>query len=340
VKIWFPFVTSGSGADVYVARLGEGLRRAGHEVEFSRLPHWNQYFAGRLKLLAMPVGTDIVIANSWNGFSFRRSGSKLVVVEHHCIFDPDFRRYRNLAQAAFHELFVRGWERRSFRAADAVVTVSRFTASRVASAFPGVHPEVVLNGVDSDFFTPLSDPRPRAREWPCRLLFVGNLSRRKGADLLSDIMAALGHGFELRYTTGLRARRTLRGVPNARPTGRLSSRRLREEYRRADLLLFPSRLEGFGYVAAEAMACGTPVIATNGSALPELIEDGVSGRLCPRDDVSAFARAVRELCGDPARRAEMGRRARERVAGRFSIGAMVSGYLDLFRRTLGRPEDR
>ena len=93
---------------------------------------------------------------------------------------------------------------------------------------------------------------------------------------------------------------------------------LREEYRAADALLLPSRLEGFGYVVAEAMACKLPVITTNGTSLPELVEDGFSGKLCTPNDPEAFAAAVRRLDEDPALRRSMGERAGR--AGRAKLG--------------------
>jgi len=115
------------------------------------------------------------------------------------------------------------------------------------------------------------------------------------------------------------------------PLGRLSKTELREAYRRADILLFPTRFEGFGLAAAEAMACGTPVVTTNCSSLPEIVEDGVNGKLCNVDDVDSFAKAVVELASDWKQLGKMGRRARATVLERFTIGEMAQKYLNLFR---------
>jgi glycosyltransferase involved in cell wall biosynthesis len=113
------------------------------------------------------------------------------------------------------------------------------------------------------------------------------------------------------------------------PLGRLTRDELRDEYRRADLLLFPTRLEGFGYAVAEAMACGTPVVTTRCSALPELVDDGRTGRLCRMDDVAGFADAVRELVADNELLYRMGRAARMIAIERFSMSRMAHSYAAL-----------
>lgn len=282
----------------------------------------------------MPNGTNIVLANSWNGFAFRRPVTKLVVVEHHCIFDSAYISYRSFPQAIFHEQMIRRFEQAGMQAADALVAVSSYTAQKLHEALGGSVAEVIYNGVDTDFFSPCSDAKTSVKNRTRHLLFVGNLSRRKGADLLPDIMRKLGPGYELGYTSSLRTNNTYANMPGMQPLGHLNMEQLVGAYREADLVLFPTRLEGFGYVAAEAMACGTPVVATNCSALPELIENGVTGRLCPMDDTTAFADAVRELTGDPERLTEMGQLARTKASGCFNANRMVEKYLTLFDRLL------
>ena len=84
------------------------------------------------------------------------------------------------------------------------------------------------------------------------------------------------------------------------------------------------------------MACGTPVVASRASSIGEIVSDGDNGRLCPVDDVGAFAEAIRDLKSDPGQIAEMGRAARQTVENRFSIDRMAERYLALFER-LARP---
>ena len=334
MKVWLPYIHAGSGSDVYTERLAAGLRAAGHEAVLTPVDRRWQYLPWRYLSVPAPADTEITLANLGAGFAFRRPPAKLVLVEHHCVFDPAFAPYRSRKQALVHETLLRHIERKSLAVCDALVTVSAYTAESLRATLGGPAATVILHGIETDYFTPPETPAPRAGGRPFRLLFVGNLSRRKGADLLPAIMDRLGPGFELRYTIGLRSDDPFAGVAGMRRLGRLTQDELRDAYRDADVLLFPSRLEGFGYAAAEAMSCGTPAVVAASSALPELIDDGIDGRLCPVDDVDAFAATVRDLAADPERLAGMGRQARAKAVDRFSLGAMTAQYVSLFERLL------
>lgn len=335
MKIWLPYIRSGSGTDVFTEILASALSDFGCQTVTSPVDHHWQFFPWGMPYLTAPVGTDITLVNSWNGFMFRRPGIKQVVVEHLCVHDPAMRPYRNFAQAIFHNIAVQHFEKESFRTADAVVAVSEDTAAAVRAIFGATRVAVIHNGIDTSFFCPASAPAaPDFTRRPVRLLFVGNLIRRKGADLLPRIMSKLGPGYELHYTSGLRAKRKFVASPNMKPMGRLDREQVLQAYRWADMLLFPTRLEGFGYAAAEAMACGIPVVASDTTALPEVVTDGVTGRLCPVDDVGAFVEAIRSLAGHPDQLAAMAQNARTVVLERFTLDSMVRKYISLFSALL------
>jgi glycosyltransferase involved in cell wall biosynthesis len=190
---------------------------------------------------------------------------------------------------------------------------------------------VIPNGVDTHFFRP-DDTLPSADERDLVLLFVGTISKRKGADLLAPIMKSLGPGYQLRITGEQDDAADLVGIPGVTLVGSLDRTRLRIAYRESDLLLFPSRLEGLPLVVLEAMACGTPVVASKASSIGEIVSDGVTGRLCPVDDVESFVAAIRELRENPERLAEMAVAARRTVETGFSIDRMTDDYLSLFER--------
>jgi glycosyltransferase involved in cell wall biosynthesis len=109
--------------------------------------------------------------------------------------------------------------------------------------------------------------------------------------------------------------------------------------RHLDVLVLPSYEEPFGTVLAEAMAVGTPVVATRVDGLPEVVEDGVTGRLVPPGEPERLAGAVLEVL---ARRDEMGAAGRER-AQRFSVDAYVDRVERLLlggaQGTVGAPDD-
>ena len=88
----------------------------------------------------------------------------------------------------------------------------------------------------------------------------------------------------------------------------------------------PSHWEGFGLVAVEAMAAGRAVVATEASSLPEIVRDGVDGRLVPPRSPDALAAALVELGSAPELRARMGEAGRERARRDFSLAAMLEAY--------------
>jgi glycosyltransferase involved in cell wall biosynthesis len=100
---------------------------------------------------------------------------------------------------------------------------------------------------------------------------------------------------------------------------------------RATVLVHPARWEGFGLGVLEAMLAGLPVVATNVSALPELVVDGETGVLVPPDDVSALARAV-ELAFD---RPELGAAGLARAHAQFSVARMADRTAALYSSILG-----
>jgi len=104
----------------------------------------------------------------------------------------------------------------------------------------------------------------------------------------------------------------------------------------ADCMVAPSRYEGFGLAAAEAMAAGLPVVASNVYALPELIEDGVSGILVPSDEPGRLVQAVLRVLRDGDLAQALGAAARERVRERFTLDKMLRSYETLYEDVLAK----
>lgn len=314
--------------------MARALGRLGVSVHVQAFPQALQHCPWLLAAAPPPPGVDLVLANSWHAFAFARPGIALVAVNHLCVADPALTPYRSRRQAFFHRRLVNAFEARSYRAAAAVVAVSDYTAEQVRRQCGGLEVTTVANGVDTDFLRP-GEADGGGRADGLDLLFVGNLSRRKGADLLPRIMRRLGPQYRLFYAS-LRAGERLPPAPNLYPLGCLDENRLRDAYRRADLILFPTRLEGLPYVVLEGMACGKPVVASDVASLPELIAHGQTGVLCPLDDVDAFVLAVKGLQQDAARRMEIGGAARRTIVTRFPESLMAERYLRLFETVLAQ----
>ena len=157
---------------------------------------------------------------------------------------------------------------------------------------------------------------------PPHVLFVGRLSEEKGID---ELLAATDGLLRVIVGDGpLRDR-----VPDA--VGFVPPGTLGQYYERAAVVVCPSRREGYGMVAREAMAHGRPVVATGVGGLLDAVEDGVTGlRVPPRDPVALRA-AIERLLGDVELRRRLGAAAREAAAARFSWEAATRETLRAYR---------
>jgi glycosyltransferase involved in cell wall biosynthesis len=310
------------------------LQNAGVSCDLDLLPGIYQFCPGLIPYRKTTSDdADLVQSSTWNGFGFKNETS-LVVTEHGIVMDPSFEPYKSAGQKLFHRHVFR-CEKKSLAVADAVICVSRFTQNQLKNVFDYHDSVMIYNGVDTELFK----PGPVLREqWNIAdtkkiLLFSGTPSLRKGADLLPRIMDLLGDEYILFIASGTRGgfnpgRNTIRNL------GNLSLSKLIALYNLCDIFLFPSRLEGFGLSVAEAMACGKPVVATNGSSLPELVVDGKGGFLCGMNNVRDFADRIQYLAEQEQERRIMGVYNRQRVMEHFEIKRMVRQYIDLYRSLL------
>jgi glycosyltransferase involved in cell wall biosynthesis len=288
---------------------------------------------------------DVVHAHGWPGLLFvalasmRSRGSRYVLSEH------------NVTNRRRHRSWLRPLDRWVYSRYDRVVAVS----DRVADALVAWLPEtagkvrVVHNGVEPAAL----DPSPRARtalgiplDVPL-LLFVGGLHRRKGLDVLLDALAHLtpeswstkpallvcGEG-PLQHT--LRARAVDLGL-----SGRIHFLGYRQDVpalmMAADLFVLPSRWEGCPMVVLEAMASGLPIVATAVGGVPELIEDGVHGRLVTPADPAALAAAIHGALAHPDLTARMASEAQKRVIAEFAAEVAAGSLFAQYQEILGSP---
>jgi glycosyltransferase involved in cell wall biosynthesis len=155
-------------------------------------------------------------------------------------------------------------------------------------------------------------------EEPPHVLYVGRLSAEKG--VLELVEAAEGLPLRVVGDGPLRDR-----VPDA--VGFVPPGELGPWYERAAVLVAPSRREGYGVAAREAMAWGRPVVASAVGGLPDAVEDDVTGILVPPGDVVALRAALERLLGDPALRARLGAAAREKARTELSFDAATDALM-------------
>jgi glycosyltransferase involved in cell wall biosynthesis len=127
-------------------------------------------------------------------------------------------------------------------------------------------------------------------------------------------------------------------VQNARLTDRIKFTGYRTDVydilHALDIFIHPSLWEGFGLSVLEAMAMGKPLIATQVSAIPELVEDAVTGILVPPRDAAALSAAIAKLAQDQSLQKQMGEYGRERWRTHFSVDRMVRATESLYAEVL------
>lgn len=188
---------------------------------------------------------------------------------------------------------------------------------------------------------PLAAPSPVPRGVPA-VLAVGRLVEQKGHDVLIKAFARIGRDFpaaRLVIVGEGPLRPILERAIEERGLGQsvvLAGRRddVRAFMPDAAVLAHPSRWEGFGLVLLEAMAAGLPIVATRVSAIPEIVEDGVTGFLVPVDDDAALAESLARLLGDPPLARQLGRAGGERLEREFSLSRMVRAIEAIYRGAL------
>lgn len=324
--VWFPMVRTGTGTDVFTERLAKSLAERGIRNEITWLPLRAEYAPWTVPIPRPPAWATVAHVNSWLHSRFLPEDLPLVATVHHIMHHPSVKAYKGAVRSAYHRYWIAPNERRVLRRANQVVAVSRFVAETARQTLLDVPMQVIYNGVDTDKFRPGN--RQRMPGEPLRLLYVGSWKRLKGVDLLAPIMRGLGNGFQLRYTGGPAAARDKQSMPhNMHDIGKLQGEdAVVAAMQDADALLFPSRSEGHPLVVIEAMACGLPVIATRGSSLVEIVDDGATGILCRPDDVAAFIEAVRRLADDVSLMSAMSRSVRYEARKVLGIAAMTDAY--------------
>lgn len=306
-------------------------------------------FAGLARRLRRGYRYDLVHDVQCLGYGLlgiRALGLPVVTTVHHPLTvdrRASFARDRSLSdRVGTMQFYPVGMQSFVARRLDRVLTSSRASEAHIRRDFGVAAPRLrmVGNGLDTDLYSP--DPSvPRAET---ELLCVGRATDpNKGIRTLLSALARLpgrvaltlvdddGRGNPVRRwarEAGLGDRLTL--------TGRVETGRLVELYRRAAVVVVPSRYEGFGLPAAEAMACGAPVVCTDAGALAEIVDAG-DGVLVPRDDAEALAKALSALLEQPEARARLGARARAGIVDTFSWPRVAARTTDIYREALANP---
>lgn len=349
---WFPLTYSVFGRYAEYAKISRTEHRHGIGIEHPRYP-----VIPKLGMSVAPLLLSTAVRPTLRRIA--ESGCDFDLIDAH-YFYPDgvaavmlgrslgkpvvvTARGSDLNHLARH-LVPRRYIRWAARNASAVVTVCASLKDKlVALGVDGGQITVLRNGVDLELFRPLERQRVRAELGisSTLLVSVGRLTKLKGNEItiraLRDLpgvrLLLVGAGEE---EAALRSLAQRIGVGHrVKFAGPVSQDRLPCYYSAADILILASSSEGWPNVLLEAIACGTPVVATRVGGTPEIVSSAAAGLLAGERSPAGLAAAIRRLLAHPPDRA-----ATRRFAERFSWDETSRGQIDLFERILNRRRER
>jgi len=249
------------------------------------------------------------------------------------------------------ETFLR--KKRHWRSPRHVICPSNWMADQVrrSTLTAGWPVHVIPNPIDSDKWAPESPAKARRfLGLPQKEIVVlfgaggGTKYPHKGADLFFESLPKLRAQLDQSGDTRpLRAavfgeegpERVEGGVP-VTFLGRLDDEGLKNAYSAADIMVVPSRLDNLPSTAVEAQSCATPVVAFRIGGLPDIVDDGVTGKLAEPFDTGALAEAMHFVVSEATRQKKMGDAARERAKTLWAPETIAAQYLDVLEAAMGQ----
>ncbi len=350
---WLQTSAEGSGTAVAIGGLQHALERRGVRVSrIAPIGIWPQNLTLRRMLFNLQIPAllrrlpyDLVIGFDIDGFLFsgRAAMPAPYLVSIKGVLAEEARQEQGQIRGMLWSLS--RLEKRNARHAQGVLTTSDYCRSAIECHYgvPSERVSIVPEGIDLARWQRIAATTPHSSDGATILCVARQYPRKRVTDLLRAMVIVrraipqahaviIGDGPEHMAIRNLAAELDL--GDSVRLLGAVTDDDdVARAYQQADIFCLPSVQEGFGIAFLEAMASGLPIVATNTTAIPEVVPDGRAGVLVPPGDVAALAGSLIELLGNPQRRTVLGSFGREyvaqydwdQVAGRF-LG-QVAPYL-------------
>jgi len=296
-----------------------------------------------------PLGADLVYGVDLDGFLWARRRRLPFVVSLKGVIADELKNERGVTRALL--AIQARWERANAQRADVVIAPSRYSAdvARREYGLPAEKVDVVPEPIELERWAALfAASTPLPHNAPTILCVARMYPRKRIGDLLeaAALLRARIPGVRVRIVgTGpewervVRLHAALRLGETVSLLGDVSRERLAAEYVSADLFCLPSVQESLGIVFLEAMAARLAVVACRAAAMPEVVEDGVTGLLAPPRDPAGLAAALETLCADPGRARAMGEAGRRAVAA-YTPERVAARLMEAVRLKLQRRQPR
>jgi len=320
------FCPDGSGARVVHKQLEQGLQSY-------TLKSYNRYLEYFYPLLSFyrygQKQYDLVHCPADYAALLASKDTPLVMTFHNYVLDEFMKNYSTNLQWFHYQINLKRLTRHALDRASIVTVVSDYLAKKVADELNyKMSIQVIPNGIDNSLFIPADFEHDKKT---INVLFSGNLTLRKGAHWLKEIAQRLEPDIKIICASGLRKNiNFLLENGNIKIIDKCNYSDMPSLYQSSDILLMPSVREGFGLAIGEAMACGLPVVASNTSAIPELVHDSKGGFLCEIGDIQDFSEKINILAASKTLRKEMGDYNRDLIDQKYRLDTMLNSYNYLF----------
>jgi len=271
-------------------------------------------------------------------FLLKKPSVPLTYTVHHTYYQQS----RYIRSQAWKKILYK-WEKFGYQKSSYIMCDSVSTR-RIVLRYYGVRRipcETIPVGVDKNRFFPLILERI-----PNSLFFLGRLESRKGIDFLIKTIPVIkdrlrdiqlfigGDGVLKSYLYNFIKKNNLEN--NVHLLGTVDDSALNEWYNKVSMVIIPSVFEGFGLTAIEAMACGTPVIATDVDALRDVIEDGVNGLLVQYNDVEALSDKILYLLKNKAEQSKYSLNGKKKVQTIYNWNNISQDIMRIYEYVLGK----